>query len=465
MGYKGRILVVEDDLTQLSLVNTVLSADGYEVACANNIKSANQLVSISIIMKQPFNLAILDLHLGMDSGGEFGRRLLEIIGNINVVIMTGSAEAARLLTYRPDHVLIKVLSCDSLREVCAQLMKPKRHAIYSPEMSLNYWLATQHLRGIESLRWYSGKVDTSRRNENTEKITSLASVDGATYVNTVIYQNKKVDKGVVNIALSSCLGCLGLCEFCKNHRNRLDKNGKLINFIRPLSTDEIVAQAYIAMYSSRAEKAFEDDSDIRLVFNFAAEGDGLRYNLDNCARAIEQLSKITKPDTSFIMTSIGSESALREIIRKYINLLNLRQYWSVDSLFPEKRVLLKRGTAGDSLENLRDLYEIIANLTGKHVSVSWVLIKGFNDSPEDAAMIAKFFKGRPFDIKLMRLVPDSLKRSKAFENLAETTPDDIKRFRRYLEKLGLENVRERDIVGLLINAGCGNTIVEWLHND
>lgn len=468
MQKKGRVLVVEDDPATLQVVMIVLKSVGFEVVGVGSITLANEAISASLRERRFFNLAVLDLHVGLGSGGEFGRRLIEIIGNINVMVMTAHPEPAALLTYRPDSTVIKPVNLDTLREESRKLLKPLRRQVDSIDVMLNHWLATSNLHGFESLKFHSSKVDTSKPGEDVEKITSIATLDGA-YINTVLYNNKKVDKRVVNIALSSLLGCLGQCVFCQNHRNRKDSDGCPAGYLRQLTVGEIMGQAYLALNRPRVKRAFKKGSKLKLVFNLTCEGDGLVWNLDNCMRAFTRLSEITNLEISFIITSIGSESSLREFTRKYVNLPRTRHYRSIDSLVPKTRKQLKPGAAGESLKKLRDADEIIARITNEPVTISWALIKGVNDRPEDAAMIADFYgnrylpDGRPiFRIKLMPLVPGSLDGVEGFEAVESTSPVDMKRFKRLLVKLGLKDVRERDIVGLLINAGCGNTTVEWL---
>ncbi|KKQ61139.1 MAG: Multi-sensor hybrid histidine kinase [Parcubacteria group bacterium GW2011_GWE2_38_18] len=469
MKQKGRILIVEDNPDNLSVTASVLRRVGYEVVEADSIERGNEIITASLIVGHHFNLALLDLHVHQRSGGEFGRRVIEIIGNINVAIITGQADMAAMLTYRPDDAIIKPVNLGTLLEVCQKLIKPLRRSANLPDVKLNLWLATKNLQGFESLFFHSRKIDTSRPDEEVEKITSRCILDGA-FINTVIYRNKKVDKDVINVALSTLLGCPGTCINCKNHRNRKNCNGKKAQFLRPLTEGEILGQAYLALNSPRVKRLFKKGSKVKLVFNLTCEGDGLVWNLDNCMRTFQQLSKITNLEVGFIITSVGSESAQLEYIRKYINIPNVRHYRSIDSLVGETRTQLKPGVPKE-LQRIRNCDEIIAQMTNESVTISWVVMRGINDSIEDAKMIADFYgnrflpDGRPiFRIKLMALVPGSLDHVNGFDEAKGTTMEDVKRFRGYLRKEGIKDVRIRDIIGLLINAGCGGCIVEWLED-
>src|SRR5258708_16882023 len=58
-----RILVVDDDQSTRSLLQSVLSAEGYECLTAHSIATAE-----AILRKEPAQLALLDLYLGTANG-------------------------------------------------------------------------------------------------------------------------------------------------------------------------------------------------------------------------------------------------------------------------------------------------------------------------------------------------------------------------------------------------------------
>jgi 23S rRNA (adenine2503-C2)-methyltransferase len=449
----GKILIIEDDSPALALATAILKRKNFEVVGVSTVQEANKKVAESFMNDNEFVLALVDLHLGENSGAELGRRLIEIAG-LNVIIVTAHPYPAASLPYQPDAIIIKPYNIDTLLETVEQFLRPQHINLQPPDVKLNHWLATAGFSGFNDLQLHSRKIENSIPGINVEKIIGKSTRDES-FVSSVIYHNQKVDDGVVNVALSSLLGCPACCSFCKHWKTHKNSIGLPVVYKRSLSEGEIVGQAYLAMRSPRLVEALKKNSTKKLTFNFTCEGDGLVYNLDNCIRAIKQLKKITYPRVDFIITSIGSEESLRMYIQRYVNMQQIRHYWSVDSLNNSIRERLKPGTAGVSLERMRDSYEIIATLSGTSVTVSWVLIKGINDSFKDAEAIAHFFKNRPFVIKLMSLVPDSLPGEK------HATKRDVSRFHEYLDKLGLTDVREREIIGSGINAGCGNTVEEW----
>jgi adenine C2-methylase RlmN of 23S rRNA A2503 and tRNA A37 len=183
--------------------------------------------------------------------------------------------------------------------------------------------------------------------------------------------------------------------------------------------------------------------------NLTCEGDWA-YNWRNSCDAIGQIAKIELPKISFILTSIGMESALRNFLEFYINIPRVRHYWSVNSLVPGIRGKLMPGTIGQSLFRVRALYQEIAKRTGEAVTISWIVIRGKTDSAKDAEMLSAFLKDRPFRVKLMALSPGSLTEETC-------SSQDVKNFSRKLDDLGV-NVRIREILGADICSGCGSTV-------
>src|SRR5258708_740541 len=75
-----RILVVDDDQSTRSLLQSVLSAEGYECLTAHSIATAE-----AILRKEPVQLALLDLYLGTANG-------LNVLDLIKVLQPVGGPE-------------------------------------------------------------------------------------------------------------------------------------------------------------------------------------------------------------------------------------------------------------------------------------------------------------------------------------------------------------------------------------
>lgn len=455
MEKKARVLIVEDCAIQLADFASTLKKAGFDVECAMTIAEANDIVADSLRKDKLFDVAFIDLNVGSESGGEFGRRLLEIIPSVNVVIVTAYPDPAGLLPYVPDDALIKPIGPKALLEIAQRMIKPRRLRINDYEDALNHWKMTEKLVGFNDLKFHSRTLNPQTEGY-VEKITSKAS-DGE-FINTVIYCDNGVSGNIINVALSSLLGCPCRCAFCKNWRNRVDDQGLPVAFKRPLTEGEIAGQVLIALNSPRVREALRNGSGKKIIFRYTCEGDALVHNMSNCGQVFQRLSAIENPEVGFNFTSVGSVTGLKKYISRFIKLPRTSHYWSVDTLNKQKRKWLKPGVSSKSLKEMRDLYAYIATATNHLVTVSWVLIKGFNDQPEDIKMIAEFFQGQPFEFKLMAPVKDSL------SGVEETTKDDLELFKQKLEKVGIPT-RIRNILGSEIAAGCGNTIIPWLRSS
>lgn len=231
------------------------------------------------------------------------------------------------------------------------------------------------------------------------------------------------------IAVCSSVGCVGRCRFCKSGRTR--------PFSRRLSVEEINAQI-LHCFTRRG-----------LTVNFAGEGDCVCSNMENACRAAEIVLGMGL-QFSFIFTTIGHEKNLEDFLKRHGN-LPVTFYWSLNFATRDQRAYFMPGTNWSSIEKLRDIFQKISCRTGKKTTVSWVVMRGLNDSPSDVELLKRYFGGRPeFEIKLMALERGSL------SNIT-TTEQDVERFATRLKKASLP-YRIRKILGGKIKAGCGTTV-------
>lgn len=449
-----RILVVDDEQGILDMIEIALKKEGREINLVDNIKDANGIIA-SLLSKseRPIDVAIIDLHLtGTESGSDFARRLFDIIVNVNVVIATGDPIAARSLSFKPDEILIKPFNRETIVRVVEELIELKRLAQDPIDVRLNCFLITTGLVGIDSLKAFSRDMD-----ENVEKM--VAMTEEGEYVSFVVYPPPTGDANEINIGVACLVGCPSGCEFCLNWRG-LSDGQKLVKYKRQLTAGEIIAQFYLAMIQSkRVREALADQSDKKIVFNVTCGGDSA-YNLDNTCEAIRQLLKaferIFNHRLECIITTIGTEKSLMEYRRRYPH-LPVTFYWSVTTFDEEIRKQLVPGSIGQSLKNMMDSFEMIAKITGRPVTISLIVIAGLTDRSKDVELVKLYLEGRTmFRIKLMKLVEGSLPGYSASD-------EDVENFRKKLEKVGIKDVRVRDIFGsgLPIRGGCGDTVEKF----
>ncbi len=459
MDDKKRILVVDDNEADIySMERWLGRIAGHEVSSARSIPMANFLTQEALRSNKKFDVVFVDISIGQDLVTEFFQRLSDITPETNVVIITAQYSQEANLRFKPDAMIIKTSNIfkqsDTLVSVMNEMSQPIRMRKDTSDVILNRWVATSTMHGISSLLLFTREYTGISEEEKTEKFISFDK-DGR-WINTVVYPGFPGDN-LEPISVQTTIGCNILCEMCSNWRNQCGADGNKIPYVRALTTEELIAQVYMAMGNSRIKKLFQENNNAGLLVNFTGPGDGLVNNLGCCAKMILKLSKIEKPLVSFIITSVGREDRLREYLEKYITLPRVTMYWSVNSLDKKIRDTLMPGTRGQSLDRMANLYEKIAEATGQKVTASWALFRGVNDSLREAKRIVSFFKDRPlFKIKLMAGCPENL------PDVPNTRDEDVVKFEQMLLDAGLEQVRIRKIFGNNGYSGCGQTEANFI---
>ena len=438
---KSKILILDDEVQITNMIKHFLEYKGYHAVVANSVEQANEEIKKSLRSGR-FHLAIIDVKMGNKSGLDFAKRLIDLGLNIGIIHMTGHPDHLSNITYEPDGSILKPFTMDTLLNSVNQVMLRK-----DKETIANRWRSTNDFYGLNAVKFFSHKI-TQTEGEDVEKITGVCMKDGMKipFVNYRYPEEKDTKNRRHVIAISTLGGCESMCEFYINWKKRE------LPFVRKLTTEEIMCQAYISLMSYRLSEVFVNGFTGNVIVNATCEGDGLVYNIDNLCKAIRNLASIKRPLLDFIITSIGNEKSLKTFIEKYMDIPRLKHYWSVNTLNEEYRAWLMPGTKGQSLERTRDLYQEIAENTNTEVTVSWILIKGKTDRKEDAEALNKFFAGRPFQLKVMSLNPGSM------IGIEDISDGEIERFMNMIEL----PKRYRDIYGKYEYSGCGNTLPEGL---
>lgn len=452
-----KILAVDDYEFYNLCLKESLEKSGFKgrIDLAGSTSEANKLIAESIIEQRPYNLALVDLKLGQDSGADLARRIIDIC-KVNTVIVTAYPDPAGNLPFSPDSFIIKPYNEKTISATVLKLLKPSRILSDDPKLVLNLWEATKHLYGINSLKPFSYKID---ENQDVEKITGVAMKDRQV-VNCTVYTQPDIEERIINIGLSATLGCTEKCQFCINWKCRKDKFGRESCYLRELTSDEIISQVYLAMISERVKKAFIDEN-FKVKVNFTCEGDAIVNNFENVMIAIAQLVQISLPEISIVVTTSGDENKLDDYLNKssYIHFPRVGFYWSLTTANKEIRNRLMPGQKGRSLEKIRDKFREIGEKTKKPVTVNLVVIPGLTDRQEDADLLYSFLSDEkdsddPFVYKVMALNSNSL------PGVRNPTGEDVDGFCQKLVKAGIkpEKIRKRKVRGSDIAAGCGDCV-------
>ncbi|MFC1829488.1 sigma-54-dependent transcriptional regulator [Thermodesulfobacteriota bacterium] len=117
---KSKILVVDDDTSLRKLLDTVLTAEGYEVTLSSDGQEA-----VKFVEKQFFDLILMDIRMAQMDGIEALKRVKEISSGIQVIIMTAYASvktAIDALKSGAYDYLTKPLDIDELKILVARAL-------------------------------------------------------------------------------------------------------------------------------------------------------------------------------------------------------------------------------------------------------------------------------------------------------------------------------------------------------
>jgi CheY-like chemotaxis protein len=124
---EGKILIMDDDVSVLSVAVEMLEYLGYDVDTASDGNKAIDSYNESIKAGHPYNLVILDLTVPGGMGGkETIKKLNELDSNVKAVVSSGYASDPIMANYR-DYgfrgVMEKPYTIDQLSSVLAKLLQ------------------------------------------------------------------------------------------------------------------------------------------------------------------------------------------------------------------------------------------------------------------------------------------------------------------------------------------------------
>lgn len=252
-----------------------------------------------------------------------------------------------------------------------------------------------------------------------------------------VHMPRAVKNPRVTFCVSSQVGCAMGCTFCATGT---------MGIVRNLGAGEIVGEVLALMRALGPEKGHA----LNLVF--MGMGEPL-HNLEHVARAIEVLchplgvgmspSRITVSTSGLVP---GIERLARLPVRPLLAL-------SLNATTDETRSRIMPVNRAFGLARLREALGAFPLRHGEKILVEYVLLKGVNDTADDAERLAAFVRGFRHNVNV---IPLNEHASAPFE-----APDDgwVLRFARRVTELGclctVRNNRGRDVRG-----ACGQLVQE-----
>ncbi len=239
------------------------------------------------------------------------------------------------------------------------------------------------------------------------------------------------------LCISSQVGCTLTCKFCHTGTQRL---------VRNLSSAEIVGQVMLAMDEI---KDWPSASENRLLTSIVLMGMGEPlYNYDNVKKAINIIMDHSGISLSRRKITLSTSGIVPEIQKCGEELgvnLAISLHATNDTLRNELVPINKKYDIKQLLDAVRS-YATISN--SRRVTWEYVMLKGVNDTIEDAKSLVNLIKGIPSKINL---IPFNEWPCSPYEC---STSQNIKNFAKIVMKAGyaspIRTPRGRDVM-----AACG----------
>ncbi len=212
----------------------------------------------------------------------------------------------------------------------------------------------------------------------------------------------EVDRGT--LCVSSQIGCTLTCTFCHTGTQRL---------VRNLTAAEIVAQLMIARDrigewpgATPPTDAIVPPDGGRMISNivFMGMGEPL-YNFDNVKTAIDTISDgdgLSIGKRKITVSTSGVAPMIEPLGRDAGTMLAISLHAVCDELRNDLVPLNKKYPIHELLQACRD-YPGVSN--AKRITFEYVMLKGVNDTPEDAKALVQLLKGIPAKINLIPFNP------------------------------------------------------------
>ncbi len=234
------------------------------------------------------------------------------------------------------------------------------------------------------------------------------------------------------LCISTQSGCAMGCTFCATGQ---------MGFLRNLTAGEIVEQ--VTYFARRL--ASEGDRVTNIVLM------GMGEPLHNYAATLEAIRRLNHPEgmnlgaRRFTISTVGLVPRIRQLAREDVQ-INLAV--SLHAADDELRTTMLPVNQRYPLDELMDAVREYARRTRRRVTFEWALIRGVNDTPEQAARLAALLRGLLAHVNLIPLNP-----TQGFEGQASSRQRAAE-FQRLLKERGIPcTVRLRR--GIDIQAGCG----------
>ena len=232
-----------------------------------------------------------------------------------------------------------------------------------------------------------------------------------------------------SLCLSSQVGCRMACRFCASG---------ILGKERNLLAGEMLEEVY-------AVSALEGERLSNIVIMGTGEP------LDNYDEVVRFVRRVTDPEGNGLggrQVALSTCGIVPNILRLAEEKLPLALALSLHAVRDSLRHELMPGTRAWTVRETVEAMRSYAILTGRRVTFEYILIRGLNDTEEDAQELARLVRGIPHLVNLIPVNPVA-ERGFCRPDAAETAA-----FKKMLEKCGI-NVTIRREMGSDVEGACG----------
>lgn len=229
--------------------------------------------------------------------------------------------------------------------------------------------------------------------------------------------------------ISSEVGCKMGCLFCASTKN---------GFLRSLTAAEMLKQIYL-IQKDTGEK----------ISNVVIMGSGEPLNnYDNTLKFLKLINDERGQNISMRKITLSTCGIVPKIYSLADEDIPITLAISLHAPTQEKREEILPIAKKYSLPELMKSCDYYVQKTGRRLTFEYIMIKGFNDSKEDAENLANLLKNMLANVNLIPCNYVKEANIKPSENI------DIERFKKYLADKGINATTRREL-GSDINAACG----------
>jgi len=247
-----------------------------------------------------------------------------------------------------------------------------------------------------------------------------------------------------SLCVSTQVGCGMMCKFCTT--------GTLVGFRRNLSVDEIVDQ--ILFFK-------KEGINIDSVF---FSGMGEPFANPNFFKALEMLIKPTylgMAARKFSVSTVGIVPGIKELTEKFPQVnLALSLHFAENDLRTKYMPITKAYNLNDVLDALNTH----AVKTKRKIFLAYVMLKGINDSLDNAKQLVNLVKYQTNKSYLFHVNLIEFHEGTTEENYKCATPQSINAFKNYLLKNNI-SVTVRMSFGEDIEAACGQLYAKYKEEE